>query len=762
MARPLSSDDDTQRLLSDRAAAEGNGEDALRARGAAAAASLSAVLASAPFSLTAAAGPGLRPLTSTSSPLLIAALLASALLLPLLFMSWLPPAPPADNAGQQQQPHCPLISVTPSAASAPRPSAADGPQSSREQLYLRHELCRRADSLEEEADQGLLHINHGLLPFGRFSYPSLNVSLSLFRRLTPAAAERAGLLRPLVSRQWPPAYVELYVQEVLYDREEEELQLGVILLADQHRVEHGRTQTHHDYAQYRTWLLALTAHLTLSTSLHEGSCVSVLSVDQQQGLYWLRFRYPWTQLVDALPDAFTVRLHHPDAFSSSSSGGATLRRQRRRNASDSAAQCPQPDADSASLSFSLCSRSYRPVSFAYCSNALHTAGLLPHLRSFVLYHAFLGIHRFVFFDRGGEYRALLQPFIASGLVEYRYWPWPNRDFSSHPNNWSQLALISICAAFSRRTAAYYGLFDVDEWLTLPQRALTSVDLQDAQPVQAETQAAIAADGVFPSSCLSFVPVQPELSAEPDVAFNVTRYAASPYPLLRCDSMLSRAFAALQAEALRKVATTRHALHAQLQAVNATMRAAQAAARTEAFQSFMLESEQLPRFQYDVLDRVAIFVYDFAETRALANNRTRREREQQQQHELQHAHALQQLRLPPPQPPPSFFHSAAERFSWRSRFHRGGWHKAFYRASRLVEQVWVHPMTDRAHFVNPNVLRFHHFTSIITARHAGKQSMQDFSLQHRRDTESRAVSRSLRALNGQRAAPQLQPPPPPAA
>jgi hypothetical protein len=343
---------------------------------------------------------------------------------------------------------------------------------------------------------------------------------------------------------------------------------------------------------------------------------------------------------------------------------------------------------------------------------------------------------------------VLQPFVASGLVEYRYWPWPNRDFSSLPDNWSQLALISLCASFSRNTAAYYGLFDVDEWLTLPQRELHGGDLQDAQPVEPETQAAIAASRVFPSSCLTFIPVQPELSAEPDVAFNVSRYAASPHPLLRCDSMLSRAFAVLQEEALRKVETTRHTLLAELEAVNDTMQAVTAAARTQAFDTFTLQSEQQEQFQYDVLDRVAIFVYEFVETRAMAHNRSRRESEQQQQHESDSAQAVQRLRLPLPQPPPSFFRSAAERFSHRQRLHRSSWHKAFYRSSQLVDQVWVHPMTDAARFVNPNVLRFHHFANIVSARRAPKLSMQDFLLYHRRDTESSAVSTMLRALNSQ--------------
>ena len=46
------------------------------------------------------------------------------------------------------------------------------------------------------------------------------------------------------------------------------------------------------------------------------------------------------------------------------------------------------------LRYSVCARRYRPVEFSWCSNAIHTTKVMPHIRSFISYHAYLGVHRF--------------------------------------------------------------------------------------------------------------------------------------------------------------------------------------------------------------------------------------------------------------------------------------------------------------------------------------------------------------------------------
>ena len=108
---------------------------------------------------------------------------------------------------------------------------------------------------------------------------------------------------------------------------------------------------------------------------------------------------------------------------------------------------------------------------------------------------------------------MLQPFLDSGLVDYRFWPYINRDFvTQHVDNWSQEAIISVCIALQEHTSTFLGIFDPDEWLAIPDpdHALPNSELHRAQPVKPSSAHVL----LEPSSCVRFHK-QP-LAIEPDV------------------------------------------------------------------------------------------------------------------------------------------------------------------------------------------------------------------------------------------------------
>ena len=593
-----------------------------------------------------------RPLTRE------AALLATILLLLLLLVK-----------GPGILPHPAFGLLVPSSPSCPSPpsSALSPPRSPA--LVHRYELCPRGLDASSEANLSSTDVNHFLLPHGRFSFPSFNVSAE-WVRIPPDRFDPVQL------------YVEVYVQELLWDLDKDELKLAVIGLG------HGDTARKNllfDWDKYGPALARTASDLTATSSLNPGVEMRVTHAEMVGALYWICFSLRWPLKGDLEPDHLVVDLRHPAMLSASSAcepqqaGGAGW--------------CSPGEGGGVYLRVSTCRRSYTRVSISFCSSALHSGDLLPHLRSFLSYHALLGIQRFVVFDHG-FYREALQPYVQSGLVEWRYWPLPNRDFSPSGADWSQTPIIGVCAALADATSEFVAFFDVDEWLTLPTHDLPDSDLQKAKPSHPVFHATQTAP-IVPSDCLSAAP-QP-LTVDPDLSFDLSLYASSPSPLLRCQSPLSRFLSTYRAYVIAQRSAQVSAMSAALHSANES--------RSDAM---VILHHQWTLTQWDNLDPsiFSIFVFNFAETAAELSARERDEAVAQAAHEARVRGANASF--------PVHFHAAPpQRFGRRLRKHRGD-SKAIYRTP-VRKGIWIHPINKHEEYVNPNLLRISHYGSIIATR-----------------------------------------------
>ena len=275
-----------------------------------------------------------------------------------------------------------------------------------------YELCRRAESTLEDVDVSLLGINHFLLPYGSFSFPSANLSMPALSR--PSWPEHPLLLRVSASNS---TYIELYVQETLYVPVSRQWKIGVILVAGGDRA--VTRDGHYDQNRYDGIMQTLAADLILEFSSASAVTTSQPAVFSRlitaKGLWWLFFQLSDQRDTAAAPHDISadgtskaedqlassgpllLTLSHPTMKSASSTCASFLSASRSPWCSPPAFPSPSSSALGALpfLRISVCPRAYRPVDFSYCSNAVHTEQLVPHLRSFLTYHAYLGIHRFV-------------------------------------------------------------------------------------------------------------------------------------------------------------------------------------------------------------------------------------------------------------------------------------------------------------------------------------------------------------------------------
>ena len=517
-------------------------------------------------------------------------------------------------------------------------NVADESYEGGDERVVRHELCRPADPLSI-ADTD---IQCNLTPL-----PAANISLL---RLTggwnDSHASRAGLLPSEVFDSWPH-YLELYVQEVFVDQQRQEVRVGVLALADNHRVEKRFWLS----TEYRKLVYLVASQLTLSTALDSpqqtplplafirDSRAVPWREDRLPGLFWLHFqRQQLSDAAERLPERLDLTLHHPAMLSSTST------------------DCVAPTSTdtAATLRFSICEYAYRPVTFSYCSAELRTSDLLPHLRYFLTYHAYLGVHRFVIYDRG-FYASVLRPFVEAGLVEYRYWPWPNRDFTSRmPADWSQVTLISLCSEFQQDISTYYGLFDPDEWLTLPQTELPSTQLQGATPLAADFNRSLPLQP-FPSNCLSFSH-QPA-ARDPDVSFDLSLVRHARYPLQQCHSMLEQTVSELRRQSQQRMQDERQELMYRL--LNQTQRLKKAESRQAraSLAALIRRVEESAHTKRDLLAVLPIYVYNLVDTKERAASRQTEELAAHQQLEQQQQQQSQSVQL-------GLFASPPERFSTR--------------------------------------------------------------------------------------------------
>ncbi|XP_073011807.1 glycosyltransferase family 92 protein Os08g0121900 [Typha latifolia] len=92
-----------------------------------------------------------------------------------------------------------------------------------------------------------------------------------------------------------------------------------------------------------------------------------------------------------------------------------------------------------------------------CTMVYNAAKFLPE---WVVYHAGVGVERFIFYDNGSEddLESAVARLNSEGFnVSTRHWPWPK----------TQEAGFSHCAAVNRDTCQWMGFLDVDEFVFSP-------------------------------------------------------------------------------------------------------------------------------------------------------------------------------------------------------------------------------------------------------------------------------------------------------
>ena len=560
----------------------------------------------------------------------------------------------------------------------------------------RYELCPRASSPLADSDLSLLSLNHFLLPHGPFSFPSANLSSTPLH--TPPNLPPHKPPQNISS----PHHLELYIQEALYLPHLHQLQLAVISLPGGQL---PRKNLLYDWERTEMAMDLMAAGLEVETSLGvgggggggRGRRVGLGEARLVGQVYWLHFPMVEESKGEPLRDHFTVDLFH-DHFTSTSSrcvgDGAWCRR--------SAAAADSSSSSAPFLRVSVCLRSYPRVSVSMCSSALHSPAVMPHLRAWLTYHAVLGVQRFVIYDHG-YYEEALRPYVEAGLVEWRYWPLPNRNFSQDTGaDFSQLSLIVVCGALADVTSDYVLYFDTDEWLNFPSHDLTADELQGALPSEPELQP-LQQGKLQPSTCLGFR--KSPLTVDPDVRLDLSAHATAAVPALRCESVLERFLSAYRLSMIRRRVHRLRELHAQLMLATD--------AKSEEYGSLHSRYTKLRTTPSDPTD-FPLFVYNFVETHA--------ERQTREANELT-AHSSHTQRVLAHNTSTSgaasavvhYFAAAPQRFHRRLRIYRAGRdHKAIYRTP-VRRDLWIHPLIPLDEFVNPNALRINHYGSIIHTR-----------------------------------------------
>ena len=577
------------------------------------------------------------------------------------------------------------LPTPPSSHTSPPPPTSPSPSANLlSPTISRYELCPRAPSPADERNFSLTSLNHHLLPHGVFSFSSANLSTTPLHVPPPRT-------QPIHS------YLEVYIQETLYLPHLDQLQVAVIALPGG---ELARKNLLYDWERSNPALDLMAAGLSMTSSLSGGGVrVGVGQARLVGQVYWWHFPLRWERKGEPLPDHFTVDLHH-DHFQSTSSHCAedTDTPWCRRAAAEGVSTSPSAPF----LRVAVCLRAYSRVSLSMCSSALHSPAVMPHLRSWLTYHAALGVERFIIYDHG-YYEEALRPYVDAGLVDRRYWPLPNRDFSHDSGaDFSQLALLVVCGTLADVTSDYVIYFDTDEWLNFPTHDLVAEDLKGALPSEAELQPLQQAT-LAPSTCLSFR--KSELTVDPDVRVELSAYTGSTVPALRCESVLKSFLSAYRLLVIRRKRAQLQQLHAQL--MQAT------SAEGEEYAALTSKYSKLRTSDPDPVE-FPIFVYNFVET---DSERRQREAEelsaQEQRSALVRAHnastgggAGEVVH---------FYAAAPQRFHRRLRYYRvGGDHKAIYRTP-VRRDLWIHPLNPLDDYVNPNNLRINHYGSIIRTR-----------------------------------------------
>ena len=81
-----------------------------------------------------------------------------------------------------------------------------------------------------------------------------------------------------------------------------------------------------------------------------------------------------------------------------------------------------------------------------------------YLKEWIEYHKMLGVEKFFIYDNesSDNTREILQPYIDSNLVEYRYFPGKKMQLKAYAN----------CVKKHKHHTRYMGFLDIDEFIVL--------------------------------------------------------------------------------------------------------------------------------------------------------------------------------------------------------------------------------------------------------------------------------------------------------
>jgi hypothetical protein len=93
----------------------------------------------------------------------------------------------------------------------------------------------------------------------------------------------------------------------------------------------------------------------------------------------------------------------------------------------------------------------------------------PYLREWLLFHQALGVGHFYLYDHGSVdgYARVVEEFVQSGLVTSIPWTSCPLAPEMHRQAPCQVSAMSDCISRTRHTAAWIGIFDVDEFMYTP-------------------------------------------------------------------------------------------------------------------------------------------------------------------------------------------------------------------------------------------------------------------------------------------------------
>jgi hypothetical protein len=136
------------------------------------------------------------------------------------------------------------------------------------------------------------------------------------------------------------------------------------------------------------------------------------------------------------------------------------------------------------------------INIALCIPTLHSDSQLPHFINYLFHHSYIGVEKFVIFDRWGHYKQLVEPLVKADLVEY-YLFTPLTRWQWQPS-YDRFLLAESCRFMYGRHAKWISIHDIDEYLVIqpPVHAIK----------QSETaENSLSTSRYFPSTCLKYDP-----------------------------------------------------------------------------------------------------------------------------------------------------------------------------------------------------------------------------------------------------------------